>query len=356
MNMKHHSFFIAGSALLIAALTAGAGCLKGESTPTGVAGTTGNTTGAAGTTGSTTGVAGTTGTTTGAAGTIGSTTGVAGTTGTTTGVAGTTGSTTGVAGTTGTTTGVAGTTGSSTGVAGTTGAGGMVVQKLCATKTTLMQPVLVDFENYDGTVTADKYASAFGGATVGTGTAYTGPYAYGDGSATPTLSILAGHPPSNWAVSQTVTAATTWGMGGGLWMGCADASAYKGISFWVRGSTSSGVFSFNLNMESTVMPDAVNPAGGGTCAGTADTCKNPVKENIPLTADWTQVSLLWSDFTPGMSGATAVVPNGNGVAGFGWSVPLKFQLDPSVAADAAGPYIAVPGDVVINFDDFAFIP
>src|SRR4029077_12566627 len=118
----------------------------------------------------------------------------------------TTGST-GVAGTTGST-GVAGTTGRTSG-AGTQGAAGTagVVQKLCATKTTLMQPVLVNFENYDGTVTADKYATAFGGATVGTGNAYAGPFSYGDGSATPTLSILAGHPPSTWAVSQNVTAA-----------------------------------------------------------------------------------------------------------------------------------------------------
>ena len=57
-----------------------------------------------------------------------------------------------------------------------------------------------------------------------------------------------------------------------------------------------------------------------------------------------------------MSGTTAVVPNGNNITGIGWSVPLQFQLDPTVPADAAGPYIAVPGDLVINIDDIAFIP
>jgi hypothetical protein len=142
-------------------------------------------------------------------------------------------------------------------------------------------------------------------------------------------------------------------MGGGIWMGCADGSAYKGISFWVRGSTSSGVFSFSMTMESTAMP-AANPAGGGTCPGTADTCKNPTKNDIPLTADWTQVQILWADFTPGLSGSTSVVPNGNNIAGLGWSVPLKFQLDPS--NPDAGNYIAVPGDIKIDFDDFSFIP
>jgi hypothetical protein len=270
--------------------------------------------------------------------------------GTPTGAAGTGA---GVAGTTGSGTGVAGNTGSGTGVAGISGAAGMV-QKSCATKTTPMNPVLVNFENYDGTVAANMYSTAFGGATVGTGNAYAGPYAYGDGCATPTLAILGGRPPSTWAVSQEVKNASAWGMGGGIWMGCADASAYKGISFWVRGSTSSGVFSFSLVMEQTSLPDAANAAGGGTCPGTMDTCKGPVKNDISLTADWMQVSILWADFAPGVSGTASVIPNGNNIAGLGWSVPLRFQLDP---ADVdANRYIAVPGDIKIDFDDFQFIP
>ncbi len=254
-------------------------------------------------------------------------------------------------------TGVAGTTGSSgsTGAAGSTGAGGMV-QKLCATKTTLMNPVLINFETYDGTVAPDMFATAFGGTAPGMGTAYAGPYSYDDGSTIPTLAILAGRPPSNWAVSQTVTRASTWGMGGGIWMGCADASAYKGISFWVRGSGPLNVFNVSLTMGRVTPPDSTNPAGGGTCTAAIDTCKGATKNDIPLTADWTQVSLLWSDFTPGMAGTTTVVPDGSDITGFGWGVPLQFQLDPTVPADAAGPYIAVPGDLVINIDDVAFIP
>jgi hypothetical protein len=70
--------------------------------------------------------------------------------------------------------------------------------------------------------------------------------------------------------------------------------------------------------------------------------------------DWTQVSLLWADFTPGMSGATTVVPNGNNLTGFGWTVPLMFALDATMPD--AGHYIGVPGNLVINIDDVAFIP
>ena len=248
-----------------------------------------------------------------------------------------------------------------TGMGGTTGGGAggtttVVVQKLCATKTALMNPVLINFESYDGTVTADRFGTAFGGATPNTGSAYTGPFAYGDGSVTPVLALLAGHPPSQWAVSETAMQARTWGMGGGIWMSCLNASAYKGISLWVRGSGPLNVFSFSLSTENTSLPDAANPAGGGTCPGTADTCKAPTKADIPLTADWTQVQILWADFTPGMSGATAVIPNGDNITGLGWSVPLQFQLDVSAAGDANGPYVAVPGDLVINVDDVSFIP
>ena len=216
--------------------------------------------------------------------------------------------------------------------------------------------MFLNFENYDGIVTADKYATAFGGTTANTGSAYAGVYSFGDGTAAPTLSIMPGHPPSNWAASQSVAQASAWGMGGGVWMGCADASTYKGISFWVRGSSGTGTFSFNINMESTTLPDAANAAGGGTCPGTTDSCKGPSKANLPLTSDWTQVQILWSDLAPGSSGTAAVVPDGNNITGLVWNVPLAFHLDPTVPADAAGPYVAIAGNLLIEVDDISFIP
>ena len=261
--------------------------------------------------------------------------------------------------------GTAGSTGGPTiGVGGSTGGGTggttTVVQKACAAKITPMNPVLINFETYDGTVTADKFGTAFGGAAPNTGTAYTGPYGFPENETAPapTLAILAGRPPSMWAVSETATQARVWGMGGGLWMGCANLSAYKGVSFWVRGSGPLNVFSFSVSMENTSLPDATNAAGGGTCPGTKETCTPPTKLNIPLTADWTQVQLMWADFAPGLSGTTAVTANGDNVVGFGWSVPLQFVLDSSAGGDANGPYVPVPSanPLVINVDDVSFIP
>jgi hypothetical protein len=335
-------------ASVLALLLAAAGCTKPSTGNGATGGSSGSSTG--GQTGATGGSTGTGGSkTTGTGGSA--TTGTGGST-----VIGTGGSTTtGTGGSpTGATGGATGTGGSTT--TGTGGAGGAIVQKDCATKTKIMSPLFMDFENYNGTVTATNYATAFGGTTVNTGTAYAGIYPYPEsaGSTTPTLAILAGHPPSNWAGAETLQA-TQWGMGGGVWMGCADASAYKGISFWVRGSSGTGMFSFSVSMESTQLPDATNPAGGGTCPGTTDTCKDPIKSNIPITSDWTQVQILWSDFTAGISGTTSVVPNGDNIAGMAWTVPLQFHLDPSVSADAAGPYIPIPGAMTINIDDISFI-
>jgi hypothetical protein len=260
-------------------------------------------------------------------------------------------------------TGTGGTPTTSTG--GATGAGGAggaaVVQKDCATKTVVMNPIFMNFENYNGMVTADNYATAFGGTTVNTGNAYAGIYGYPESSTStaPTLSIGGGHPPSMWAGAETL-AATMWGMGGGVWMGCADASAYKGISFWVRGTSGKGTFQFSISMESTQLPSGTNNAGGGTCpgvaasAGVTATCVDPTMTNIPLTADWTQVTIMWADFTPGLSGTTSVLPNGDNIVGMAWSVPLAFEADPSQPADA-GVYIPVPETLTINIDDITFV-
>ena len=319
---------------VLALLIATAGCTKPGTGGTATGGSSG---GASGT--STGGHTGASGGSTGSGGS--STTGTGGSPTTGTG-----GSTTGATG------GTTGTTGGGSGGAG----GAAVVQKACATKTKLTNPAFMNFENYDGTVTADKYATAFGGTTVNSGNAYAGIYSYPEvkDGPLPPLAILAGHPPSNWAGSESFSS-TVWGMGGGIWMGCADATAYKGISFWVRGVSGTGTFSFSVSMDSTLLPDATNAAGGGTCPGTTDTCVGPSKANIPLTTDWTQVQIMWSDFASGMSGTTSVVANGDNIAGLGWTVPLMFQRDDSVAADAAGAYVGVPQALRFDIDDISFI-
>jgi hypothetical protein len=119
--------------------------------------------------------------------------------------------------------------------------------------------------------------------------------------------------------------------------------------------SATATFSFSVVMESTVMPDATNPAGGGTCAGTAATCTPATKADIPLAPDWTQVQILWTDFAPGMSGTTAVTPNGNNITGMQWNVGLEYVLAPGATDPVAGPYVAVPANLSVDIDDVSFI-
>ena len=67
---------------------------------------------------------------------------------------------------------------------GTGGAAGAPVMKECATKTTIMTAVFMNFEDYKGTTDPSMYATAFGSTTVGVGTAYAGtlPYPEADGA------------------------------------------------------------------------------------------------------------------------------------------------------------------------------
>jgi hypothetical protein len=261
---------------------------------------------------------------------------------------------------------------STTGGGGATGSGGVVTTgtggsgPACATKTTPMSPVLIDFETYDGMKAASDFNTAFGGTAANMGSAYTGPYGYGDPM--PTLSIMAGHPPSQWAVAEmgtaTTTTSTSWGVGGGFWMGCTNATAFKGVSFWVRGTapaactvpsptdptmtTTAPCFSFTLVQDATA-----DAASGGMCTSS---CAPAKKADIPLSMDWTQVKLMWSDFAPGTSGNASITPNGDNITGFGWSVPLAFGLAPGATDPTVGPYIAQPGTITINIDDVQFIP
>lgn len=264
----------------------------------------------------------------------------------------TTGGSTSVAGTSGVVTAGGGTPGSG-GSVGTTvggaGAPGASTTKLCATKVTAASTQIANFENYDGMSTIDKYGFAFGGPTNGTAGVYAGVYGYAGGTDAVTLAILAGHT-GNYGLSESTTPATNWGQGLGFWMGCVDASAYSGITFWVRGSVPTGVFSFSLNTENTSLPDATNAAAGGTCPGTSDTCKAPTKSSIPLTMDWTQVSVPWTDLVGGLSGSTAVAATGDTITGFTFLMSLNYT-----DVNDAG-YTPTPGNVSFAIDDVAFMP
>jgi hypothetical protein len=290
----------------------------------------------------------------GAIGTVGtgganSSAGGAPSVGTTTGGAGTSvAGSTSIAGSTAVT-GAGGAVSAAGATGASAGAGGAAAVKLCATKVTAASTQIADFENYDGTTTIDKYGFAFGGPTNGTAGVYAGAYGYAGGTDAVTLAILAGHT-GNYGLTESTTPATSWGQGLGFWMGCVNASAYKGVTFWVRGAVPSGTFSFALNMESTTLPDMTNPAAGGTCPGTSDTCLAPTKSAIPVGMDWTQVSVAWADLTGGLSGTTAVTATGDTMTGMTLQMALNYANP-----DDAG-YTAVPGDISFAIDDIAFMP
>jgi hypothetical protein len=349
LNRTHRWTVLVG--MPVVALLAAACASQGEAPNSGQGGGTaqgtGGSTGTFGGTASTNGGSTTTngGSTTTNGGTASSTGGVTGTTG---GIAGTTG------GVTGTTGGVTGTTGGATGTTGgaatTGGSGGAAAAvKLCATKKAITVPLLTNFDTYDGKVEATAWVFPFNGMPGDATTMYGGLYTYSDMTGTPVFGMVGGANASTFAASVSNVMATGWGGAIGVWMGCVDATAFKGISFQARGTIPTGNINVGLVMESTSAPDSKDPAGGGTCTG-GTMCKNPGVD-VPVTADWALKQIPWSMFTAGVGSAgAAVTPNGDGVAGFTFQVGLVYM--PSAADPMT--YVAVPGPYQLDIDDIGF--
>lgn len=253
--------------------------------------------------------------------------------------------------------GAAGTTGTVS-TAGTAGGSSGPIVPLCTTKVKMQTPSIASFETYDGTTAPADFSWMFGGATEGTLGVHTSTYAYGDGSAMPTLSILAGHG-GNYGLTVAVTNATKWGEGFGMYLldeqykpGCIDASAFKGVTMWVRGMVPTGTFSFSVSMAQATKPDTTAP--GGSCTGSDDmTCKSPTASNLPVSATWSQVNVLWADLIDGLSGpAMPLAANGDNITGFSFGANLTFMPE----SEGSMVYVPVPGDISIVVDDIAFIP
>lgn len=266
----------------------------------------------------------------------------------------------GVVGTAGTST-TAGTGGTSVSAAGTGnsggngGSGGGVTMPLCTSKVTLETPTIADFETYDGVVAPADFQWIFGGAAAGELGVHAGTYAFGDGSAEPMLALLAGHG-GNYGLTVSVTNASKWGEGFGMFLldksyaaACIDASKYKGISLWVRGMVPTNTFSLSVSMA-----QGITTAKGGSCTGTDDaTCKPPTASNLPVSSTWTQVDVLWSDLTGGLSGPDVpLAANGDNITGFSFGANLVFMPE----SEGSMTYVPVPGDVSIAIDDLTFIP
>lgn len=254
----------------------------------------------------------------------------------------------------------AGTTGSGTGGTGSSTAGtnsggsaGGPAMPLCTTKATVASPLFADFESYDGMVEPSKYQWIFGGAAAGELGAHAGTYAFGDGSVEPTLAFLAGHG-GNYGLTVSVTNATKWGQGFGFFLmdkdfqpACVNASAYKGISLWVRGEVPTGTFSLSV-----ATAQATPTSGGGSCPGDSTTCKPPTASDLPVTSTWTQVDVLWADLTGGLSGASPLTADGDDITGLSFGANLVFMPE----SEGSMVYVPVPGDISIAVDDVSFIP
>jgi hypothetical protein len=283
----------AGASSVGSAGTGSAGSSAGFAGTSGFAGATGSagaigTAGAAGTTGvaGTAGLAGQSGTagTTGAAGTIGAageigTAGAAGTTGAAgaTGAAGKPGS----AGTTGTagTTGAAGAAGSA-GTAGAGGTGGKVVTGACAGKVHVLSATIATFE--DGSLT--------------------GWYEYKDATTGMTLNALAitmpGASTTTRALHLSGTALQAFGAGMGFGIGCGDASAFQGVSFWAKGTSGT---SNNIALQ-VAIPATHAVADGGDCT---TKCFDHPQKKVLLGADWQQVHVKFTDLAQAGFGTPA---------------------------------------------------
>jgi hypothetical protein len=238
---------------------------------------------------------------------------------------------------------------------GTGGSAGGSAVPVCTTKIAMKTPGIADFEGYDGVVAPSDFQWIFGGSMPGELGVHAGTYAFGDGSVEPVLALLAGHG-GNYGLTVSVTNATKWGEGFGLFLlddkyepACVDASMYKGISMWVRGSVPTSTFSFSVTV-----PEAVPAAKGGTCSGADDTtCKPPTAQELPIGMTWTQVSLTWADFTGGLSGAaTPITLTGGNITGLSFGANLTFVPE----TEGSMVYVPVAGDVSVAIDDLTFIP
>jgi hypothetical protein len=111
----------------------------------------------------------------------------------------------------------------------------------------LRDPLVASFDAWDGTT--DLYAWRFsfnGGGTGGPTTASFDPYS--DNSGSYALSMVSGAQNTPYAVKAANPAASRWGGGVRLLLHCFDASSYKGLTFWIRGSTPAGTIAVALGL------------------------------------------------------------------------------------------------------------
>jgi hypothetical protein len=218
--------------------------------------------------------------------------------------------------------------------------------KDCYTKVIVTSPLVADFEGYDGTTAPTSWGWAFNAPAGNANAVYAGLYNSNDGTGSPLMTIAGpGYSSSKYAASISNTRATGWGAQLGMWMGCIDASAYQGISFWVQGSIPTPTATMTMASEATSAPDSTG-YGGGTC--TSGTC-NPASITFPVTSSWTQVLVPWGTFTPGTANGGNTTTTGNGITGLSFNVGLAY------AAIGDGGYAATPAAYNLSIDNVQLI-
>ena len=237
--------------------------------------------------------------------------------------------------------GMGGKSGTTTGGGGSSSTG----PSICDTKAVVAAAPIASFDDCTvGEATSGCKIAEIGGTSL-----FGGVFSYDDGTGNPTFSVVSGHTSGALGLASTESA-SKYGGGFGIWTtGCFNASAYKGITFWTRGTApNAGKATVSVVMAETT--PSVPPAGTtnrGTCTGTTETCKSP-KFSFPVTDTWTQVHALWSGFIGGDANGTPVTANGDDIFQFQWDIGLAFT------PDASGNYVAEPAAYELQIDDVAF--
>jgi hypothetical protein len=228
--------------------------------------------------------------------------------------------------------------------AGACSGGACPAGKDCAVTTSVSTPVMADFEGYVAGSPADMFGFSFNGTAGSPLAVYAGPYQYGDGTGTQSLSMVPGNG-SNFAASINNPGASGWGGALGFWMGCIDASSFDGLSFAMRGQVPGGVVTLTTLTESTSPPSATDPAAGGTCL---EGCAAPTV-SFPISAQYSRVLLPWSAFTPGTANGAAIPATGRGITGLTFSIALEWG-----ETGGAGVYGPVASGYELAIDDVGF--
>jgi len=153
---------------------------------------------------------------------------------------------------------------------------------------------------------------------------------FADASENSQLAIVdsggSGSPDSKQALHFT-GGAGPWGASVALPIGnCYDASAYEGVSFWVKGDPGAGNATLKMNLQTP--PTEPTTSGGSCTAG----CSDHFGKIVDVTSTWTEIKVPWSDLKRGCAETSPPVPANFEPAKMILSISFQ-QVDPSKGFD-----------------------